>query len=98
MLVCPTALDAAFTHQSDPQNERTLDVDDRSVPYMLNIVYPMWAIFAGLPATAFPAGLNTQGLPLGLQAIGPYLEDRTTLRFAQLLEHHWHRFEPPPGY
>ena len=98
VLVCPTALDAAFTHQSDPQNERTLDVDDRSVPYMLNIVYPMWAIFAGLPATAFPAGLNTQGLPLGLQAIGPYLEDRTTLRFAQLLEHHWHRFEPPPGY
>src|SRR5262249_2321822 len=40
-------------------------------------IYPMWAIFAGQPATAFPAGLSRQGLPLGLQAIGPYLEDRT---------------------
>jgi amidase len=64
---------------------------------MLNIVSPMWAIFAGQPATAFPAGLSSERLPVGLQAIGPYLEDRTTLRFAQLLEREWHRFEPPPG-
>ena len=75
-----------------------LHVDERSIPYRLNIVYPMWAIFAGQPATAFPAGTSSAGLPLGLQAIGPYLEDRTTLRFAQLLEREWHGFEPPPGY
>jgi amidase len=98
VLVCPTALDAAFEHQSGPQSGRALRVDDRSVPYLLNIVFPMWAIFPGLPATAFPAGLDTRGLPLGLQAIGPYLEDRTTLRFAQLLEREWHGFAPPPGY
>jgi amidase len=35
---------------------------------------------------------------LGLQAIGPYLEDRTTLRFAQLLEAEWGGFEPPPAF
>ena len=98
VLVCPTALDAAFEHQSGPQEARTLPVDDRTVPYMLNIAYPMWAIFAGQPATAFPAGLDGRGLPLGLQAIGPYLEDRTTLRFAQLLEREWQGFVPPPGY
>ncbi len=98
VLVCPTALDAAFEHQSGPQLDRSIAVDDRSVPYNLNIVYPMWAIFSGLPATAFPAGLDGRGLPLGLQAIGPYLEDRTTLRFAQLLEREWYGFVPPPGY
>jgi amidase len=98
VLVCPTALDAPFVHQSGHQDERVLPIDDRSVPYMLNIVYPMWAIFAGQPATAFPAGLNAAGLPLGLQVIGPYLEDRTTLKFAQLLEREWHSFERPPGY
>ena len=98
VLVCPTALDAAFPHQTGDQNARTLSIDDRTVPYMLNIVYPMWAIFAGQPATAVPAGLNRAGRPLGVQAIGPYLEDRTTLRFAQLLEREWHGFESPPGY
>jgi amidase len=98
VLVCPTALDAAFTHQTDRQAERMLPLDDGEVEYGLNIVYPMWAIFTGQPATAFPAGLNSAGLPLGLQAIGPYLEDRTTIRFAQLLEREWYRFEPPPGY
>ena len=70
---------------------------DGKVDYLLNIVYPMWAIYTGQPATAFP-GLNSAGLPLGLQAIGPYLEDRTTIRFAQLLEREWYSFEPPPGY
>jgi amidase len=98
VLICPTALDAPFVHQSGPQDDRVLQIDDRSVPYLLNIVYPMWAIFAGQPATAFPAGLNDAGLPLGLQAVGPYLEDRTTLKFAQLLEQEWHSFQRPPGY
>lgn len=98
VLVCPTALGSAFPHQTAPFPERTLDLDGRSVPYGLNLVYPMWAIFPGQPATAFPAGLDPRGLPLGLQAVGPYLEDRTTLRFAQLLEREWRDFEPPPGY
>ena len=98
VVVCPTALDSAFTHQSGPQSARTLPIDGEQVSYMLNIVYPMWAIYTGQPATAFPAGLSQAGLPLGLQAIGPYLEDRTTIRFAQLLEREWYRFEPPPGY
>ena len=98
VLIGPMTLDAAFPHQTDPQPTRTLLVDNERVPYMMNIVYPMWAIFAGQPSTAFPAGKNKAGLPLGLQAIGPYLEDRTTLKFAQLLEREWHGFEPPPGY
>ena len=98
VLVCPTALDVAFVHQTGEQDSRVLEIDDRTVPYATNIVYPMWAIFTGQPATAFPAGTSAGGLPLGLQAIGPYLEDRTTLRFAQLLERDWRGFEPPPAF
>jgi amidase len=99
VLIGPMTLDAAFPHQTVADfASRTLLVDNEPVSYLLNIVYPMWAIFAGQPSTAFPAGLNRAGLPLGLQAIGPYLEDKTTLRFAQLLEREWQGFQRPPGY
>ena len=98
LVIAPMALDSAYPHQTGAFDERTLQVDNQTVPYFHNIVFPMLAIFAGLPSTAFPAGLDGQGLPLGLQAIGPYLEDRTTLAFAQLLEREWYRFEAPPGY
>jgi hypothetical protein len=43
-------------------------------------------------------GRTRNGLPIGLQAIGPYLEDRTPITFAALLEQAFGGFVPPPGY
>jgi amidase len=37
-------------------------------------------------------------MPIGVQVIGPYLEDRTPLRFAALLGRELGGFERPPGY
>jgi len=98
VLIGPMTLDSAFPHQIGGIDERSLMIDNHSVPYFYNIAYPMISILCGLPSTAFPAGLDAQGLPLGLQAIGPYLEDKTTLHFASLLEQEWHSFQQPPGY
>jgi Asp-tRNAAsn/Glu-tRNAGln amidotransferase A subunit and related amidases len=50
----------------------------------------------GLPATAFPAGLSKEGLPVGVQVIGPYLEDRTPIAFAALVEQAFGGFVAPP--
>jgi amidase len=73
-------------------------VNGESVPYVRLLVYPGVATLSGQPATAFPVQLSSSGLPLGLQAIGPYLEDRTPIRFAALLAAEFGGFQPPPGY
>jgi amidase len=38
------------------------------------------------------------GLPIGLQAIGPYLEDYTPIRFAALVTRELGGFRRPPDY
>ena len=76
----------------------TFTVDGRSVPYLHGLVYPALSTVAGQPATAFPAGRSRSGLPIGLQAIGPYLEDRTPICFAALLAREIGGFTRPEGY
>ena len=59
----------------------------------------VWAGLAtmpGLPATAIPAGRPSDGLPVGVQLIGPLFEDRTPLRLAELLEQNIGGFRIPP--
>ncbi|MFO7278685.1 MAG: amidase [Pseudomonadota bacterium] len=96
VLITPSFSTTAFPHR--PQEVQTVVIDGREVPGLVQVFYPQVAILCGLPATAFPAGFDADGLPIGLQAVGPYLEDRTPLRFAQLLEREWRAFTPPPGY
>lgn len=98
ILLAPITLGSAFPHTDRPWLERRLTVNGREVPYDRGTVYPAIATLAGQPATAFPIGRTVAGLPIGLQAIGPYLEDRTPLRFADLIAREWGGFEAPPGY
>jgi amidase len=52
-----------------------------------------------LPATAVPIGVHSSGLPMALQAVGPFLEDRTPLAVARLIERQDGRgFTRPPGW
>ena len=43
-----------------------------------------------------PIGKSPEGLPIGVQIIGGYLEDRTTIAFAELIEREFGGFTPPP--
>ncbi|HEY7649523.1 MAG TPA: amidase [Methylomirabilota bacterium] len=104
VLLAPTWLGPAFPHQARPYPptpesiRHTVDINGRPVLYELGLFYPALSTVAGQPATAFPVGLSRGGLPIGLQAIGPYLEDRTPLRFTELIAREWGGFRRPTGY
>ncbi|MDA0225115.1 MAG: amidase family protein, partial [Proteobacteria bacterium] len=99
VLLCPTASSAAFPHmQSGERWERMIDVNGRPQPTTTQM---FWAGYSGmcfLPSTVAPAGLTQQGLPVGVQIVGPQYADYTTIRFAQLLEREYGGFVPPPGF
>jgi len=50
-----------------------------------------------LPATVVPVGRTPAGLPVGIQIVGPYLGDRTTLAVARRIEELLGGFVPAPG-
>jgi amidase len=54
------------------------------------------ATLTGLPATAAPNSRTEGGLPIGVQIIGGYLEDRTTIAFAVMIEREFGSFVLPP--
>jgi amidase len=104
VLLAPAINVLAYPHVERvwPRDDRdfwlTLDVNGRAVPYFHGLVYPALSTVAGQPATAFPVGMSRGGLPVGLQAVGPYLEDLTPLRFAALLAREIGGFRKPAGY
>jgi aspartyl-tRNA(Asn)/glutamyl-tRNA(Gln) amidotransferase subunit A len=60
-------------------------VDDPLAMY-LNDVFAVPASLAGLPAMSVPAGLNAQGLPLGLQLIGKAFDEQGVLNAGLAIE------------
>ena len=56
------------------------------VQMYLNDVFTVTTNLAGLPGMTVPAGLDSRGLPLGLQVIGKALDEGTVLSIASVLE------------
>ncbi|GLY39893.1 amidase [Amycolatopsis sp. NBRC 101858] len=95
-VVCPITPTPAFPHDHAPNPmERRIDVDGVDYPYFDQLVWAGLATMPGLPATAVPAGRSPEGLPVGVQLIGPMFEDRTPLRLAELLERKLGGFQAP---
>jgi len=98
VVLCPPAVMSAFPHDHQPdQNRREIEIDGKRYPYRDQSVWHGIATTPGLPATVAPVERSTAGLPIGVQIVGPYLEDRTTIAFAQLLEQEFGGFVPPRG-
>ncbi|MFD9547447.1 amidase [Nocardia salmonicida] len=95
-VVCPITPTPALPHDHDPDLlGRHIDIDGTEYPYLDQLVWAGLATMPGLPATAIPTGLSPEGLPVGVQLVGPMFEDRTPLRLAELLEQKIGGFKAP---
>ena len=98
-VICPVMPTPAFPHDhSADQEQRRIEIDGRKYPYPDQLAWPGIATLPGLPATAIPIGLSPQGLPVGVQIVGPWLEDRTPLKLAELIEREFGGFVAPPMF
>ena len=59
--------------------------DDPLAMY-LNDIYTCTANLAGIPGISLPCGLSEEGLPIGLQFVGPHWSEGTLLRLADAYE------------
>ena len=98
-VICPIMPTPAYPHDHSPQQEaRRIKIDGKDYAYPDQLAWPGIATLPGLPATAIPLGLSPEGLPVGIQIVGPWLEDRTPLELAALIEREFGGFVPPPMF
>ena len=98
VLITPMMPTPAFPHDHREFGERTIMVDNQEIPYFDQV---FWAGLSGvsyLPSTVIPTGLNSQGLPIGVQIVGPEYADLITIEVAKELEAAGFQFTPPPDY
>lgn len=87
VIAAPTAPVEPFFHDHGDFNRRKLICSNgQKIAYNSMMMWVALATVCGLPATAIPAGQSANGLPVGLQLIGPHGADVATLAAARLVE------------
>jgi amidase len=98
-VICPIMPTPAYPHDHSPDQEtRRIKIDGKDYVYPDQLAWPGIATLPGLPSTAIPTGFAPDGLPVGVQIVGPWLEDRTPLRLAESIEQEFGGFKPPPMF
>ncbi len=98
ILICPQMATTAFPHDHGDYIGRTTTVDNETQDYFQQIFWAGLITVAHLPSTVFPTGPSSEGLPIGLQAVGAEFHDYHTIEFARQLASEIGGFVPPPGF
>ncbi len=99
VVLAPVSPTVAIPHDhSSPMSERTIEVAGQRRPYTAQLQWMGLFGLVYLPATAVPIGLHSNGLPMALQVVGPFLEDRTCLAVARHVEQIKGGCIRPPGW
>ena len=94
----PVAFVPAFPHDhSMPLGERKLMTTAGERFYVSLYRWISFATLTGCPATSAPVGRTREGLPVGLQIMGPYLEDATPIDIAARMADVTGGFVAPPN-
>jgi amidase len=95
----PTAFVPAFPHdRSGTSDDRRLATPGGPRDYFDLTFWISFGSLTGLPATTAPVGLTSGGLPVGIQILGPYLEDATPIDVAGRLADVTGGFVRPRGF
>jgi amidase len=95
-LICPVASGPAFPHC--PSGTR-LAVDDATLPYAIaNVAHCLPFNVTGNPVVVLPVAQSLEGLPLGVQLVGPRWGDATLLALAGEIAKVIGPCSGPPGY
>jgi amidase len=97
-LLCPIMPMAPFPHdQGGTVTDRRVVINGESRTHGECLAWTGLVGVTYLPSTAAPAGFTHDGLPVGVQVVGPYMEDLTPLFVARSLEDATGGFRPPPS-
>ena len=88
---------SAFTHR---ESGAPLEVDGKARDYQELARVPSRQDMTGLPGLTVPAGFDDDGLPIGIEIVGPRWSEMRLLRIARELEQAeiLPGFQRPPGY
>lgn len=98
ILLCPVMPMVAFPHDTQGTfASRTVVINGQSRPLAETLAWTGLIGVSYLPSTVVPVGTTAGGLPVGIQVVAPYLEDRTALFVAARLAERVGGYQPPPG-
>jgi amidase len=97
--LCPVTPCVAPPHDHNPDlDARTITINGEQRPFWDQVSWISLASTAHLPAVSAPVGFTDERLPVGLQIVAPYLEDRTAIDIARRLAEVVGGFEAPPAF